>query len=244
MILSKVIAANRYWLLAPPDTVTDYSYIVHMPWPKTANKIPVPPQWGEAPDGSIQTSVHVTNPRTAPDDEREGATYSSVLQWLAKHPELARAQSIKKENGTITLALKFVPAGGAKAFYVVRGKKYPIPPLQIECGYGTGSAHSYHFTTEGTNAVLVIDAVKMVPLSSVVPTGNNKAVEETFSNYTEVSPGNYVPLAVTIKDTGWPKGWGEGLFISTFKLHDGLWLFDEGQYHGEKVAWADQVVVH
>jgi hypothetical protein len=26
-ILRKVVAANRLWLLAPPDTVTDYSYV-------------------------------------------------------------------------------------------------------------------------------------------------------------------------------------------------------------------------
>jgi hypothetical protein len=59
-----------------------------------------------------------------------------------------------------------------------------------------------------------------------------------------VNPGNYVPLAVTVKYTGWPRDWGEGVFHSTFKLHDGLWLFDEGQYHGEKVSWTDQVVVN
>jgi hypothetical protein len=34
------------------------------------------------------------------------------------------------------------------------------------------------------------------------------------------------------------------VFDWKFKLHDGLWLFDESQYRGEKVAWIDQVVVN
>lgn len=246
-ILKHVVEANQYWLLAPPDSVGDYNYVLHLQWP---NKFPAPSLWAKAPDGSVQKAFNVTDPRNAPASLREGMTYSSVLQWLAQHPELARVQSIKADSGKITLTLKFVPEPGAYIDFF--GKKHPNPPLPIECGYGIRKAgsnvHSDDFATDGTNAVLVIDAQKVVPLSSVIPTGHKEAVEETFSNYTEMSPGNYVPLAVTIKfrfTDQWRKSRErEWVFNSTFKLHDGLWLFDEGKFNGEKAAWTDHVVVH
>ncbi|MGA2853480.1 MAG: sigma-70 family RNA polymerase sigma factor [Verrucomicrobiota bacterium] len=232
LILNKVVAANRLWLLAPPDTVIKYSYVFHLSWDK-------------APGGVLQTPVHVTNPRNASAEERQGITYSSLLQRLAKNPEQVEVQSVKEENGKIRLALKILPAPGAKTTFVMDGKTYPIPPLRIDCGNGISRNWRGQFQTGGTNAVLVIDAEKMVPLSSVVeaPYGT---VEESFSDYTEVNPGNYVPLSVVVKETNptMPPDFQNVVFDWKFKLHDGLWLFDESQYRGKKVAWTDQVVVN
>lgn len=91
----------------------------------------------------------------------------------------------------------------------------------------------------------MIDAEKMVPLSSVieVPYGT---VEESFSNYAEINPGSYAPLSVTVTYSSptRPSDAQKVAFAWKFKLHDGLWLLDESQYRGEKVAWTDQVVVN
>ena len=227
LILNKVVAANRLWLLAPPDTVMKYNYVFHL----YSNK---------APGGDLQKPVRVTNPRTALPQERQGITYSSLLQRLARNPEQVRVQSAKEENGKIRLVLKILPAPGAKTTGVVGGKSYPIPPLGMEYGNGISTPFYGYFSTGGTNAELVLDAEKMVPLSSMVtiPYGT---VEESFSDYTEVSPGHYVPLSVTVKTTGLPLNWEVAW---KFKVHDGVWLFDESQYRGKKAAWTDQVVVN
>ncbi|HEX7570164.1 MAG TPA: sigma-70 family RNA polymerase sigma factor, partial [Verrucomicrobiae bacterium] len=116
LILNKVIAANRYWLLAPPDIVMKYSYVFHL-------------TLDTAPGGVQQTPVHVANPPQALPQERQGITYSSLLQRLAKNPEQVRVQSVKEENGKIRLALKILPAPGAKTTRVTGGVSYPIPPL-------------------------------------------------------------------------------------------------------------------
>ncbi len=229
-ILNQVVAANRLWLLAPPDNVNDYSYVFHL-------------QWDQAPGGFIVTPVHITDPRNASATERQGITYSSLLQRLARYPELVRVQSVTEGDGKITLALKILPIPGTRTTFLAGGKTYPIPPLGIDCGNGIKENWRGEFQTGGTNAVLVVDAAKMVPLSSVVTAGVG-TVEETFSDYAEASPGNYVPLSVGLKYTGLPKGWGDMVFDWKFKLHDGVWLLDESQYRGEKVAWTDQVVVH
>jgi RNA polymerase sigma factor (sigma-70 family) len=230
LILNKVVAANRLWLLAPPDTVTNYSYVFHL-------------QWDKAPGGFIETPVHVTNPRNVSANERQGITYVSLLQRLARNPEQVQVQKVAEKDGKITLALKILPLPGARTTYVAGGKTYPIRPLEINCGNGISRNWRGSFSTGGTNAELVVDAEKMIPLNSVV-TAAVGTVEESFSDYVEVSPGNYVPLSVGLKYTGLPKGWGDVVFAWKFKLHDGLWLFDESQYRGEKVAWIDQVVVN
>lgn len=243
IILSKVVAANRFWLVGAPDNVNDYSYVLYLLWP-TGDKFPIDPPWTKAPGGGvIQTPVRVTDPRNAPAAERQGITYSSLLQRLAKYPEWVRVQSVAEGDGKITLALKILQVPGARTTFVIAGKKRPIAPLRIDCGNGIKGYWHGEFQTGGSNAVLVVDAAKMVPLRSIVRVYGG-TVEETYSDYTEISPGNFVPLSVKVKDTGTPKGWGDMVFDWKFKLHDGLWLFDEGQYHGEKVAWTDEVVVH
>jgi len=240
LILNKVIAANRLWLLAPPDTVTNYSYVFHLSWDK-------------APGGVLQAPFYVSNPSKASSRERQGITYSSLLQHLAKTPEQVQVQSVKEDNGRIRLALKILPVPGARKTDTtdgfggttddIGGKSHPIPPLDIVCGNGiSGSGWRGLFTTGGTNAELVLDAERMVPLNSVVKVSRGRTVEESFSDYTEVNPGSYVPLSVTVKYAGLRSGDME--FAWKFKLHDGLWLFDESQYHGEKVAWTDHVIVN
>ena len=231
-ILNQVVAANRLWLLAPPDTVTDYRYLFHL-------------QWDKAPDGFILTSVHVTNPRNASATERQGITYSSLLQRLAKNPDQVRVRSVQEASGKIRLTLEILQVPGAKTTQVIGGVTVSIPPLQIGCGNGISQNWRGHFTTGGTNAELVIDAERMVPLSSAVEVPFGRTLEESFSDYTEVSPGNYVPLSVTVKYGGLPSELGgDMVFAWKFKVYDGLWLFDESQYRGEKVAWTDQVAVN
>ena len=115
-------------------------------------------------------------------------------------------------------------------------------PLHIEYGNGISKGFYGEFENVATKAELVIDAEKMIPLNSVIKVDSG-TVEESFSDYTEVSPGSYVPLSVMVKNTSSPRQFGEMVFAWTFKLHDGLWLFDESQYRGKKAAWTDRVVI-
>jgi len=230
-ILTKFIAANRYWLLGPPESVTNYSYAFHLDWSK-------------APGGVIHTPVRVNGRHKASANERQAITYDSVLQHLARRPELAQIQSINAEEGKIRLTLKFIPAPGAKTLEVIDGRKYPIPPLRIDCGNGISRNWRGEFVTGATNAELVLDAEKMVPLMAKMEDGNG-IVEESFDDYTEVTPGSYVPLTVAIKYSGLPAGLGTMDFAWQFKLHDNvLWLLDQSEYRGKKVAWTDQVAVN
>jgi RNA polymerase sigma factor (sigma-70 family) len=230
-ILAKVIEANRYWLLAPPDSVKSYSYVFHLDWAK-------------APGGVINTPVHVGPQHKATANERQATTYFSVLQQLARHPELVQVQRASEVDGKIRLTLKFSYAPGAKRFDEANGQKYPLPPLRIECGNGLGQNWRGYFSNGSTNAELVVDAEKLVPLTSLLKMKNG-TVEESFSDYTEVNPGSYVPLTVTIKNTCMPAGFDPMEFAWQFKLNDNaLWLLDQSEYRGKKVAWTDQVAVN
>jgi RNA polymerase sigma factor (sigma-70 family) len=144
LILNKVVAANRIWLLAPPDAVMNYSYVFHLAWKK-------------APGGVLQIPIHVANPTRAMPQERQGITYSSGLQRLAKNPERVQVQSAREENGKITLALKILPLPGEKLTKVIDGTVYPNPPLGMEFGNGIEQSQGFrgYFQTGGTNAVLV-----------------------------------------------------------------------------------------
>ena len=230
LILNKVLAANGLWLLAPPETATDYSYVFNL-------------LWDDAPGGVMKVPVHVTNPSKALPEERQGVMYSSLLQCLARNPEQVQVQSVKEENGKIRLALEIFLAPGARKTYVFDGETYPVPPLRVDCGNGIDKGFYGQFQNEATNAELVIDAEKMVPLNSVVKVSGG-IIEESFSDYTEVSPGSYVPLSVLVKNTSSGLKIGDMVFAWKFKLHGGLWLFDESQYRGKKVAWTDQVIVN
>ena len=234
-ILAKVIEANRCWLLAPPDSVTNYSYVFHLDWAK-------------APGGVMTTPVRVNSQQKATANERQAITYSSVLQQLARHPELVQVQKITKDGGKLRLELKFSYAPGAKRFGVANGQKYPLPPLLIECGnglgHGLGQGYRGYFSNGGTNAEVMLDAEKLVPLTCVLR-ANGGSVEESFSDYTEVRPGSYVPLSVAITNNAVPGGMDPVEFAWQFKLYENaLWLLDQSEYRGKKVAWTDQVAVN
>jgi len=230
-LLDKVVAADRCWLLAPPDSVTNYSYVFHLDWSK-------------APGGVMTRNVHVNPRHQATDNERQSTAYASVLQWLSRHPELVQVQKITRENGKIRLALKFSYARGAKKFDVAEGQKYPLPPLRIQCGNGLGESYRGYFSNGGAEAELVIDADRFLPLTCLLK-ANGGTVEESFSDYTEVSPGSYVPLSVTIKNNAMPGGLDPMEFVWKFKLHDNaLWLLDQSEYRGKTVAWTEQVAVN
>ncbi|HTI98868.1 MAG TPA: sigma-70 family RNA polymerase sigma factor [Dongiaceae bacterium] len=228
-ILNQMVAADRTWLVAPPLDVTRYSYTFHL-------------QWTKAPGGFIVTPVTVNDPRNAPANQRQGITYSSTLQHLARYPGSVQVRRVAEQGGKITLTLGFLPVPGQPTTFEAGGTTYPLPPLRVQCGNGIVQNWRGNFQTGGSKAVLVVDAQKHVPLSVTLDAGAG-TVTETFSDYAEAVPGNYVPLAITIKYTGLPKDFGDMVYDWKFKLHDGLWLLDESNYRGEKVAWTDQVAV-
>jgi len=230
-LVAKIIAANRYWLLAPPASVTDYSYVHHLDWSK-------------APGGVIETPIHVNARHHASSHERQGITYSSVLQQMAQFPKQVQVENFREEDGKIHLTLRFSQMPGAKTSFTAGGETYPLPALRIDCGNGISQNWRGEFTTGSTTADVVLDAQTMNPVKVVTQT-DNRAVEESFSDYTEVTPGSSVPLTVTIKYTGLPAELGDMVFDWHFKLHDNsLWLLDQSIYRGKRVVWIDQVMVN
>ncbi|MDR3377346.1 MAG: sigma-70 family RNA polymerase sigma factor [Verrucomicrobiae bacterium] len=230
-VLDKVIAANRYWLLAPPASVTDYSYVYHLDWAK-------------APGGVVTTPIHINARHKASPNERQGITYSSALQQMARHPQQTRVTSSREENGKLYLTLEFSPVPGAKTSFTADGTTYPLLPLSMECGNGISQNFRGYFATRATTAEVILNATNLQP-ETVVTKTKGGSVEETFADYTEVTPGNNVPLSVTIKQTGLPAKLGDMIFDWKFKLHDhSLWLLDESNYRGKKVVWIDQVTVN
>jgi len=228
-ILQKVVAANRHWLVGPPDTVTKYRYVFHL-------------DWKEAPGGVQHIPVQVDNPAIASPSARQGITYVSLLQRLAAHPDQVQVRGVSESDGKIKLTLIILPIPGSKTTYVENGKRHSLPPLDISCGNGIKDAWRGGFNTGGSEAELVLDAAKMVPLHSVVKVPPGR-VEESFSDFAQAGAQGYVPLSVAIK---WhPKKASEITeYAWKFKLHDGLWLFDQSEYRGVKVCWTDQVIVN
>jgi hypothetical protein len=211
-ILRQLIEVNRYWLLVPLEAVTNYAYVFHLRQGEQGN-----PDSGQYP-------VRVVEPAKASHPRRQGVTYYSVLQCLAKDPTCAQVRVVTEKNGRITLELAVAP------------------PLRGACGNGVKGSWVGYFSFGGEEAQLVIDAGRMVPLKSVVLVATTPVrIEETFSDYAEVTPGHYAPLSVTVKRAAEKSV----QFDWKFKLHDGgLWLFDQGRYRDQKVAWLDQVVVN
>jgi RNA polymerase sigma factor (sigma-70 family) len=230
-IVNRIIAANRYWLLAPPDTVTDYSYVHHLDWAK-------------APGGVIETPVQVNAQHHANSHERQATTYSSALQQMARFPKQVQVENLREEGGKTYLTLRFSQMPGAKASFTANGQTFPLGPLRIDCGNGISQSWRGEFTTVATTADLVLDTQTLEPLTVVTKTEHG-TVEESFSDYTEVIPGSDVPQTVTIKYTGLPANFGDMVFDWHFKLHDNsLWLLDESNYRGKRVVWVDQVLVN
>jgi hypothetical protein len=229
-LLKELVEVNRYWLLATPETVTNYGYVFHLLWDEPSQQ---------------QTGVRVTDPAKARQPRRHGVTYYSVLQGLARDPKRALVREVTEQQGKITVILALLPpaAQGGEGQNPVTGVA-PNPltaesPFQGECGNGVRGAFRGYFSFAGAEARLVLDAKRMVPLeASVRRPKSSEWTEETFSDYAEVSPRYFAPLSVTVNS-------GEMEFKWKFKLHEGgLWLLDQSMFEGQKVAWLEQVAVN
>ena len=82
-ILRKMAEVNRYWLVGPPDTVTDYTYDFKL-----------------GDDAARTFSIGGANPDPS---GRQGVTYSTTIHMLALHPEKAQVGEIETGEGIIRL---------------------------------------------------------------------------------------------------------------------------------------------
>jgi hypothetical protein len=159
---------------------------------------------------------------------------------MARFPKQVQVENLREEDRKTHFTLKFSQMPGVETSITAAGHTDFLPPLRINCGNGISNMWFGGFTEASSTADVVLDAQTMEPVSVVTQTENG-AVEEFFSDYTEVTPGSNVPLAVTIKDTGDDTM----VFDWHFKLHDNsLWLLDESNYGGKRVLWIDQVAVN
>lgn len=179
-----------------------------------------------------QANVVMANPANTAFPRRGGIDFEGLLQFLSTHPMAVRVESVSDESGKTELTIRL----GSSPFEAWYGNGIP----------GT-KAYYGDFSGQVLTANLIIDNFRNVPLEAVLrgPKGGVTATE-TFSDYTEAAPGQYVPLTVSVRNGSR----GDPLeFDWKFNVYEGgLWLFDqsEEQYRGEskKVAWVDQVFVN
>ena len=195
-MLRQMIEVNRYWLVSPPDSVVAYSYVFHL-------------------NDRDPMTVRVTDPRRASHAQRQGITWYSILQTIARKPAQAIVREMTETNGVVALSLRVEPG--------VRG----------HCGNGIEGTWTGYFNLGGDFAEVVIDLKTMTPLRSVLG-----KITETYDDFVVVDDRHLVPLKVTVeKEDSMRFDW-------KFRLYKpGLWLLDYSEYGGRKVAWADGVRV-
>jgi hypothetical protein len=195
-ILKEMIEVNRYWLVGPPEAVGHYSYSFHL-----NNREPL--------------TVNVEIPGRTGQAQRQGITWYSTLQTLARKPAQAVIREISETNGVVALSMRLEPG--------VRG----------HCGNGIEGTWSGYFNLGGDFAEVLVDLKRKVPLRSVL--GN---LVETYGEFVEVDSGHLVPLCVTVQREDSMR------FDWKFRLYQpGLWLLDFSEYGGRKVAWVDGVQI-
>jgi serine/threonine protein kinase len=238
-ILKRFVEVNRYWLLAPPDAVTNYDYDFHY--------------WDWDNRQYSQIAIRVTAPANTPRSKRQGVVYSSLVQFIACNPDRVQIRSVTETNGKIVLEVAPGPRPAAQAGHAVQPAGPPRdewPPFLTrigddehtfggQCGNGIEGTLYGGFGFESTGGELVIDAARMVPLKSLARLiGSGRAIEEAFSGFKEVVPGHLAPMSINVTN-------GDFHIELSFDLHPGgLWLFNESQYRGRKAAFVDEVAIN
>ncbi len=155
-----------------------------------------------------------------PGGVRRGISHASPIHHLAAHPDAAAFRQVEVGADRITLAYTFKQ------------------PIGIAAGNGVQQTWHGFFSMPFRDGVLVLDARRFIPLEN-----RSDAVRETFSQYVEVEPGRFAPLAITVEE-------GEDeedhmRFDWTFQVVEpGLWLFAASEYRGRIVASLDRVRVN
>lgn len=150
------------------------------------------------------------------DAVRRGISYASVVHRLAANPSAATFRQVEIGDDRITLA------------YTLK------EPIGVAAGDGVrGTWHGF-FSMPFHGGVLVLDARRFTPLES-----RSVQLRETFSQYVEVEPGRFAPLAIRVDRSGMPFDW-------TFQvIEPKLWLFAASTSDtGQVVARVDQVRVN
>ncbi len=181
-IVKRMAEVNRYWLIGPPAEVKRYSYEFALY------------------QGELKT-FKVTDPLSAQNTIRQGITYDSIVQQLAKKPSATNYTVIEESDGSIRID------------FILK------EPVQIRVGNGIKGSWYGYFNRQVEEGTLWIDAAKMVPVSMKC-----NEVYEYFSDYTAFDKTHYVPLRVKVDSSDMHFDWN-------FKLHKpGLWLFDVSHY--------------
>lgn len=159
--------------------------------------------------GGLRSSEVTVKPGDRQHGKHQGISYYSAIHRLAADPDdvIIRAYDAGPERTTISYSFRR-PAGQAM---------------------GTGVAGSWagYFSRQTVNGTLVIDSKRLVPLEWF-----DDKCRETFSNFAEVNPDQFVPLRIEVAKEGGMR------FDWRFNWHpSGLWLFSESHDVG-----ADQVI--
>lgn len=149
-------------------------------------------------DGEATLHVVVDNPRTANLWRRQGIAWHSGLHYLARHPDQAVFGQVEIEGDQITLT------------YLLEKMTFAADGDGIEKG-------SIYCGQNFYGGTLTVDRRTHTPSRHQCIVTYSRY--ETYSDFVEIDPGHYVPMAVEISARQ-RRRW-------TFAIHGpGLWLFE------------------
>jgi hypothetical protein len=151
-----------------------------------------------------------------PDSIRRGISYASAVRNLAANPSTATFRQVEEGDDRITLA------------YTLKW------PAVVAAGNGVQTTWRGFFSMPFREGVLVLDAHRFTPIEN-----RSEELREAFSQYVEIEPGRFAPLAIRIKQRSMQFDW-------TFQVvRPKLWLFAASETDtGQVVARVDRVRVN
>jgi protocatechuate 3,4-dioxygenase beta subunit len=161
--------------------------------------------------------------KPVPGTVRRGISHASAVHYLARNPEVATFRQVEVGDDRIILA------------YTLK------EPIGVSAGNGVQTTWHGFFSMPFREGMLVLDARRLTPLES-----RSKALHEAFSQYVEVEPGRFAPLAIRIRQGGGEEEEVGMQFDWTFQVVEPrLWLFaaSEGA-DGRIIARADRLRVN
>ncbi len=170
-------------------------------------------------DGEAALHVVVDNPRTANLWRRQGIAWHSGLHYLARHPDQAVFGQVEFEGDQIRLT------------YLLKKMTFAADGDGIEKG-------SIYCGQNFYGGTLTVDRRTHTPSRHQCIVTYSRY--ETYSDFVEIDPGHYVPMAVEVSARQ-RRRW-------TFAIHgQGLWLFESNHSttgRGPKHARVENVAIN
>jgi hypothetical protein len=162
--------------------------------------------------GEKEGSDVVVRPGATRHGSHQGISYSSALKVIASDPAQAVIRRLSEEGDRITID------------YTLK------EPYRLGTGTGVAGTWRGYFQRSTKDNTLVLDANQLTPV-----THSDSEMSETYGQFHEIQPGQYVPLSVKIRGSGFDFDW-------RFAWYEvGVWLFARSYWKGEVDATTENV---